>query len=109
MVARDDDEARELERPLAFRASLGLNARRMRPSESRELEPALAPTVRLALELPEDRAVDPRLVTSALRRACELAGAPGPEHVGPGALAGGGGHAPGLPLAAAGRRLAAAP
>jgi glycine oxidase len=106
MVARDDDEARELERQLAFRASLGLNARRMRPSESRELEPALAPTVRLALELPEDRAVDPRLVTSALRRACELAGVRVLEHVGPVALAVEGDSVRGVQLAAGERLLA---
>src|SRR5271166_4738190 len=41
MVARDDDEARELERQIAFRQSLGLRAERLRPSEAREREPAL--------------------------------------------------------------------
>jgi glycine oxidase len=74
VVARDDDEARELERQLAFRVSLGLRATRLRPSAARDLEPALAPTVRLALEAPDDDSVDPRLVLAALRRACELAG-----------------------------------
>src|SRR5580693_661693 len=49
VVARDEDEARELERQLAFRESLGLRASRLRASEAREREPALAPTVRLAL------------------------------------------------------------
>src|SRR5438132_8261652 len=47
MVASDDDEARELERQLAFRGSLGLHARRVRASEAREPEPSLAPSVRL--------------------------------------------------------------
>ena len=72
MLARDEDEARELERQLAFRRSLGLRAERLRPSEAREREPALAPTVRLALEAPDDHSVDPRRVLAALRRACEI-------------------------------------
>ncbi len=62
VVARDEDEARELERQLAFRESLGLRALRLRASEAREREPALAPTVRLALEAPDDHSVDPRRV-----------------------------------------------
>jgi glycine oxidase len=70
LVARDADEARALERQLAFRGSLGLRATRVRPSQARELEPALAPTIRLALELPDDHSVDPRLVLAALRSAC---------------------------------------
>ena len=43
LVARDEDEARELERQLAFRRSLGLEVARLRPSEAREREPALRP------------------------------------------------------------------
>ncbi len=74
LVARDEDDARELERQLAFRESLGLAVARLRPSEAREREPALAPTVRLALEAPDDHSVDPRLVLAALTRACESAG-----------------------------------
>jgi glycine oxidase len=74
LVARDQDEARELERQIEFRDSLGLRAERLRPSAAREREPALAPTVRLALEAPEDHSVDPRLVLAALRRACLSAG-----------------------------------
>jgi glycine oxidase len=80
LVARDADEARELERQLALRESLGLSVRRLRPSAARELEPALAPTIRLALEAPEDHSVDPRRVLAALRRACELAGVRLREH-----------------------------
>ncbi len=74
LAARDEDDARELERQLDFRRSLGLGVRRLRPSEARELEPALAPTVRLALEAPDDHSVDPRLVLAALRRACDSVG-----------------------------------
>ncbi|HEY5288386.1 MAG TPA: FAD-dependent oxidoreductase [Solirubrobacteraceae bacterium] len=80
LVARDEDEARELQRQLAFRESLGLRATRLRASEAREREPALAPTVRLALEAPDDHSVDPRCVVAALRRACELEGVLLGEH-----------------------------
>ncbi len=74
LVARDQDDARELERQRAFRESLGLRVQRLLPSQARDREPALAPTVRLALEAPDDHSVDPRLVLAALRRACTSAG-----------------------------------
>ena len=74
LVARDGDEARELERQLEFRRSLGLGVERLRASEAREREPALAPTVRLALEVPDDHSVDPRMVLTALSAACRSAG-----------------------------------
>jgi glycine oxidase len=80
LVARDDDEARELERQLAFRRSLGVSVERLRPSEAREREPALAPTVRLALAAPDDHSVDPRPVLAALRRACVSEGVRLREH-----------------------------
>ena len=53
----------------------GLRAERLLPSRARRAEPALAPTVRLALDVPDDHAVDPRLVVAALARAAERAGA----------------------------------
>ena len=74
VLARDEDEARELERQLEFRRSLGLRAERLRASAAREREPGLAPTVRLAIEAPDDHSVDPRLALTALHRACETAG-----------------------------------
>ena len=80
VVAHDEDEARELERQLEFRETLGLRVRRLLPGAARELEPALAPTIRLALHAPEDHSVDPRLVLAALRRACELEGVLVREH-----------------------------
>jgi glycine oxidase len=80
VLARDEDEARELERRLAFRRSLGLRALRLRAGEAREREPGLAPTLRLALEAPDDHSVDPRLVLTALRRACESSGVLLREH-----------------------------
>jgi glycine oxidase len=74
VVARDQDEARELERQIVYRDSLGLSTRRLLPSAAREREPALAPTLRLALEAPEDHSVDPRLVLAALTQACQIGG-----------------------------------
>ena len=67
VVARDRDDAEALERLHAFRGSLGLAGERLRPSEARRREPALAPTVRLALDVAGDRAVDPRALVAALR------------------------------------------
>ncbi|HEY1833777.1 MAG TPA: glycine oxidase ThiO [Solirubrobacteraceae bacterium] len=74
LVAGDDDEAAELERQLDLRRSLGLAVEPLRPSQAREREPALAPALRMALEAPHDRSVDPRLVLAALREACVRAG-----------------------------------
>ena len=80
LAARDEDDVREIERQLAFRRSLDLAVRRLRQSEARELEPALAPTVRLALEAPDDHSVDPRLVLAALTLACVQDGVQLREH-----------------------------
>jgi glycine oxidase len=74
-VARDRDEAEALDRIRAYRQGLGLAVERLRPSQARRLEPALAPTVRLALDVPGDRSVDPRRMVAALRVAAERAGA----------------------------------
>jgi glycine oxidase len=74
LVARDGDEAAALERELGLRQSLGLPVRRLRASEARALEPALAPTLRLGLEIPDDHAIDPRGLTTALQIAFERAG-----------------------------------
>jgi len=73
-VARDGDEAEALEREFELRRGLGLEVRRLRSSAARRLEPALAPTLRLALEVPGDHAVDPRRLTAALARAVWHAG-----------------------------------
>ena len=75
LVARDRDEAEALDRELSLRTRFGLRAERLRPSQARRIEPALAPTVRLALDVPDDHAVDPRLVVAALACAAERAGA----------------------------------
>ncbi len=75
VVARDADEAEALERELALRRRLGLEVTRLLPSAARRLEPALAPTVRLALDVPGDHAADPRAVVLALGEAARRAGA----------------------------------
>ncbi len=80
LLARDADEARELERQLSFRSSLGLRVERLRASQAREREPALAPTLRLALEAPDDHSIDPRPVLAALRAACVQTGVELREH-----------------------------
>jgi glycine oxidase len=67
LVARDADEAAALDRLHAFRTSLGLDSERLRPSRARRVEPALAPTVRLVLDMPGDRAIDPLELARELR------------------------------------------
>jgi glycine oxidase len=74
LVARDGDEAAALERLLGFRRSLGLGVERLRPSQARRLEPGLAPTVRLALAVRDDHAIDPRRLVAALAEAVERTG-----------------------------------
>ncbi len=74
VVARDRDEAEALDRMLAFRRELGLEVERLLPSRARRVEPALAPTIRLALDVPGDHSVDPRRLVAALAAAFEQAG-----------------------------------
>lgn len=74
VVARDRDEAEALDRLYAFRRRLGLETERLRPTEARRREPAIAPTVRLALDMPGDHSIDPRRLVAALADACERAG-----------------------------------
>ncbi|HEY1508743.1 MAG TPA: glycine oxidase ThiO [Solirubrobacteraceae bacterium] len=73
-VARDRDEAEALERELVMREGLGLAASRLRPSEARRLEPALAPTVRFAIDVPGDHVIDPHALVAALGSALIAAG-----------------------------------
>jgi glycine oxidase len=74
LVARDRDEAEALERELAEREAMGLEVERLLPSDARRREPALAPTLRLALEVPGDHAIDPRALSAALVAAVARAG-----------------------------------
>jgi glycine oxidase len=68
VVARDRDEAEALDRLAAFRAEIGLPVERLRPTQARRLEPALAPTIRLALDIESDHSIDPRKLVTALAR-----------------------------------------
>jgi glycine oxidase len=74
VVARDRDEAEALDRLLAFRQRLGLAVERLLPTAARRAEPALAPTVRLALDVAGDHSVDPRRLVAALAEAVRRAG-----------------------------------
>lgn len=74
VVARDRDEAEALDRLLAFRRRLGLGVERLLPTAARRAEPALAPTVRLALDIAGDHSVDPRCLVAALAEAVRRAG-----------------------------------
>lgn len=67
VVARDADDAAVLDRLRAYRAELGLAGERLLASQARRLEPALAPSLRLALDVPTDASVDPRALLAALR------------------------------------------
>ncbi len=74
IAARDRDEAESLERERKIRRRFGLEVMRLRPSEARRLEPALAPALRGALELPDDHVIDPRKLTAALVEAVRRSG-----------------------------------
>ena len=74
LVARDADEAEALERELALRHRFDLRVERLRPSEARRREPGLAPALRLALDVPDDHAVDPRKLMRALATAVAACG-----------------------------------
>ncbi len=104
LVARDRDEAEALEREAAIRDRLGLAPRRLRPSDARRLEQALAPTIRAALELPDDHAVDPRALLPALAAAARGAGVAVHEQAGEAILRHADGRVRGVTLAA-GREL----
>ncbi|HUB76983.1 MAG TPA: glycine oxidase ThiO [Solirubrobacteraceae bacterium] len=75
VLARDRDEAEALERQLEYRRRLDLPVARVLPSLARELEPALAPSLRLALEIPGELSVDPRWACEALVLAARVVGA----------------------------------
>ena len=74
VAARDGDEAAALERELELRERLGLRAEWLAASEARKLEPALAPVLRSALEVPGDHSVDPHALLEALVAATGAAG-----------------------------------
>lgn len=75
VVARDASQAAWLEHELGLRERLGLQATRLLPAQARSLEPALAPGLRAAMDVPGDDAVDPRAVVAGLLVAARAAGA----------------------------------
>ena len=74
MVARDSDDAAALSEVWAHQEGHALKAERMRASEIRRLEPALASTVRGGILVPDDHQVDPAALVDALVAACKSAG-----------------------------------
>jgi glycine oxidase len=74
LTARDRDEAESLRREQAVRERLKLAVSRLKPGDARALEPALAPALRLALDVPDDHAIDPRALVVALVAALEHTG-----------------------------------
>jgi glycine oxidase len=74
ILARDRDEAQALERELAHRERLGLPVERVLASDARRLEPALVPSLRMALRLPTEASIDPRWVCDSLLVAIRAAG-----------------------------------
>ena len=73
------DEAEALDARAGAARALGLAGQPLRPSEARRLEPALAPALRLALDVPDDHAIDPRALTAALAEALRGAGGDDPR------------------------------
>ena len=98
LVARDADEAEALERELALRHRYELPVERLRASEARRREPGLAPALRLALDVPGDHAVDPRMLLPALAAAVAHAGGEVREHTPVAGVALTGGRAQGVVL-----------
>jgi glycine oxidase len=99
LVARDRDEAEALERERELRERRGLAVERLLPGEARRREPALAPALRLALDVPDDHAVDPRALVPALADAVRRAGGEVREGVAVAAVTSAGGRVTGVRLA----------
>lgn len=74
VVGLDADDNRALDVLYGFQREHGLEVQRLRGSECRELEPALAPGVRGGVLVPGDHQVDNRATTAALLVAAERAG-----------------------------------
>ncbi|HEV3054314.1 MAG TPA: glycine oxidase ThiO [Solirubrobacteraceae bacterium] len=74
LTARDRDEAESVCREQAVRERLELAVFKLLPGDARALEPGLAPALRLAMEIPDDHAIDPRALVEALVAALERAG-----------------------------------
>ncbi len=75
VAATGTGDRAELGALAGFLAGLGRDVDQLTGRELRQLEPALGPDVRGGLSVPGDLAVDNRALLSALRAACERAGA----------------------------------
>lgn len=75
VVARHSDDGAQLIRLHDFQKAHGLDVKRLRSRECRELEPALAPSIRGGLLASGDHAVDNRMLVVALLEACTRSGA----------------------------------
>ena len=73
-VALDRDEAAELRRVHELQRSLGLGAEWLPPRRCRDLEPGLTPSFNGGVHAPEEAAVDPRAMTTALLAALAAEG-----------------------------------
>jgi glycine oxidase len=74
VVATGSGDRAELEALAGYLARLGRDVERLSGRELRRLEPALGPDVRGGLSVPDDLAVDNRVLLAALRAAAEKAG-----------------------------------
>ena len=74
LVARDNDDNAALSEVFSFQQRLGLEVRRLRSREVRDMEPALAPSVRGGIEVVGDHQVDNRALLDALVTACRKRG-----------------------------------
>jgi glycine oxidase len=74
MVARDSDDNAALDDLYRFQLELGLEVRRLKGRECREIEPALAPSIRGGILVEGDHQVDPQALGSALFASCEHRG-----------------------------------
>ncbi|MFB9742942.1 glycine oxidase ThiO [Pseudonocardia sulfidoxydans] len=74
VVATGSGDRAELETLASYLDGLGRPVQRLSGKELRRLEPAIGPEVRGGLSVPDDLAVDNRLLLTALRAAAEKAG-----------------------------------
>jgi glycine oxidase len=74
LALREEDDA-ELEHRWAWQRAAGMCVERLTAEETREMEPAVSPSVRFALRFPGDHQVDNRLLGPALATAAARAGA----------------------------------
>jgi glycine oxidase len=73
MVARDNDDNAALEEIYGYQLKLGLDVKRLKSTECRRLEPALAPGVRGGVLVEGDHQIDNRALIAALLEACRKA------------------------------------